>query len=252
MPLDVRPITRRHHRAFVEERSASFLQLPLVGRGQGRVGSALARLVRRRPARGRRAGAAPPGAQGGALPRVPARRPGRRLAAYDATDVLDPLTRGAQGAQGVRREDGPAGDRAPVVVDHHQGRDRSRQRTTARRPHARRENPRPRARRRAARPRAGGRSGHRGGLRRRAAALRLPGAAGRRSPSEVFAGFNQLWRRNVRRPRRPASRSPTAASGRPGRRSTRVYVVTARRDDFTPRPLAYFQRMWDGDVGRGP
>ena len=39
MPLDVRPIDAETHRAFVEERSASFLQLPVLGRGQGRVGA---------------------------------------------------------------------------------------------------------------------------------------------------------------------------------------------------------------------
>lgn len=64
-----------------------------------------------------------------------------------------------------------------------------------------------------------------------------------RSVDEVFAGFNQLWRRNVRK----AEKSEVEVS----RGSYEdlaafhdVYTVTAERDGFNPRPLSYFHRMW--------
>lgn len=65
-----------------------------------------------------------------------------------------------------------------------------------------------------------------------------------RTLDDVLAGFNQLWRRNIRKAER---------AGVVVRRGTRadlalfhpVYVETAARDHFTPRGLAYFERMWD-------
>lgn len=65
-----------------------------------------------------------------------------------------------------------------------------------------------------------------------------------RTLDEVFAGFNQLWRRNIRKAEKLAvavtlgERSDLAAFHA-------VYVETAGRDHFTPRGLAYFERMWD-------
>jgi lipid II:glycine glycyltransferase (peptidoglycan interpeptide bridge formation enzyme) len=61
---------------------------------------------------------------------------------------------------------------------------------------------------------------------------------------EVFAGFNQQWRRNVRKAER------AGVSIRRGERADLaafhpVYQETAARDGFTPRALAYFERMWD-------
>jgi len=64
-----------------------------------------------------------------------------------------------------------------------------------------------------------------------------------RSLDEVFAGFNQLWRRNVRK---------AQASGVQVRQGSaadlpafhEVYIETAARDGFTPRALSYFERMW--------
>ncbi len=66
--------------------------------------------------------------------------------------------------------------------------------------------------------------------------------AGRTEP-ELLRSFNQLWRRNIKR---------AAKLGVDVRRGEaadlpafhEVYVETARRDHFTPRPLAYFERMW--------
>lgn len=64
-----------------------------------------------------------------------------------------------------------------------------------------------------------------------------------RSLDEVFAGFNQEWRRNIRKAEK---------SGVEVERGTiadlaefhRLYLETAERDRFTARPLAYFERMF--------
>ncbi len=65
-----------------------------------------------------------------------------------------------------------------------------------------------------------------------------------RSEEEIFAGFNQLWRRNIRKAEK------AGVSVRFGDRSDlaafhHVYVETAKRDGFTPRGLVYFERMWE-------
>jgi len=65
-----------------------------------------------------------------------------------------------------------------------------------------------------------------------------------RTLDDVMAGFNQLWRRNIRK----AEKAGVTVT-----RGTRtdlvdfhtVYVETAARDRFTPRALSYFERMWD-------
>ncbi|MFM8894197.1 MAG: lipid II:glycine glycyltransferase FemX [Actinomycetales bacterium] len=65
-----------------------------------------------------------------------------------------------------------------------------------------------------------------------------------RSADEIFAGFNQLWRRNVRK---------AEANGVQVRLGSaddlpafhQVYVETAIRERFTPRSVGYFQRMWE-------
>ncbi len=67
---------------------------------------------------------------------------------------------------------------------------------------------------------------------------------GGRSLDEIFAGFNQLWRRNIRKSEklgvevRVGARSDLAAFHG-------IYVETAKRDHFTPRALSYFEGMWD-------
>ena len=63
-----------------------------------------------------------------------------------------------------------------------------------------------------------------------------------RTPDDVLAGFNQLWRRNIKK----AEKSGVVvregdASDLPAFHA--VYVETAKRDRFTPRPLSYFERM---------
>jgi len=64
------------------------------------------------------------------------------------------------------------------------------------------------------------------------------------TPATLLTGMNQLWRRNLKK----AEKSGVVV--RLGDRDDLarfhdVYVETARRDHFTPRPLAYFERMWD-------
>jgi lipid II:glycine glycyltransferase (peptidoglycan interpeptide bridge formation enzyme) len=64
-----------------------------------------------------------------------------------------------------------------------------------------------------------------------------------RTVGDIFTGFNQLWRRNIRK---------SEKSGVLVTRGTiedlatfhEVYVETAARDHFTPRGLPYFERMW--------
>jgi len=74
---------------------------------------------------------------------------------------------------------------------------------------------------------------------------------GGRSLDDVFAGFNQEWRRNIRKAEK---------AGVEVERGTladladfhRLYLVTAERDRFTGRPLAYFQRMLRALNGADP
>jgi lipid II:glycine glycyltransferase (peptidoglycan interpeptide bridge formation enzyme) len=72
-----------------------------------------------------------------------------------------------------------------------------------------------------------------------------------RSTDDVFAGFNQLWRRNVRR----AEKSGVQVHA--GTRDDLVdfhalYTQTAQRDGFTPRPYEYFTGMWDAMRAEAP
>ncbi|MDP9416424.1 MAG: aminoacyltransferase [Actinomycetota bacterium] len=65
---------------------------------------------------------------------------------------------------------------------------------------------------------------------------------GGRTEDDLLKGFNQLWRRNIKK----AEKSGVEVTeGGPGdlERFHALYVETARRDGFTPRPLTYFQRM---------
>lgn len=67
----------------------------------------------------------------------------------------------------------------------------------------------------------------------------------------LLAGMNQQWRRNIRKA------GKEGVEVRLGDRDDlasfhRVYVETAERDHFTPRPLAYFERMWDALTAEAP
>jgi lipid II:glycine glycyltransferase (peptidoglycan interpeptide bridge formation enzyme) len=64
-----------------------------------------------------------------------------------------------------------------------------------------------------------------------------------RTPDQLLAGMNQLWRRNIKK---------AAKSGVEVTQGTvsdladfhPLYVETAQRDGFTPRPMAYFEHMF--------
>jgi vancomycin resistance protein VanK len=66
----------------------------------------------------------------------------------------------------------------------------------------------------------------------------------RRSEDEVLAGMNQLWRRNIRKADK-AGGVVTTGDETDLKAFHDLYVHTAERDHFTPRPLAYFQTMYD-------
>lgn len=72
-----------------------------------------------------------------------------------------------------------------------------------------------------------------------------------RTQDDVLAGMNQLWRRNIKK----AAKAGVEVST--GTRADlpafhRVYAETAERDHFTPRPLPYFERMWDALTAEEP
>ena len=72
-----------------------------------------------------------------------------------------------------------------------------------------------------------------------------------RSEEDVLAGMNQLWRRNIKK----AAKSGVEVT-QGGRADLpefhRIYAETAQRDGFTPRPLAYFQKMFDVLLAEDP
>ncbi|GAB2980124.1 lipid II:glycine glycyltransferase FemX [Nocardioides montaniterrae] len=72
-----------------------------------------------------------------------------------------------------------------------------------------------------------------------------------RTEDDVLKGMNQLWRRNIKK---------AAKEGVETSRGTRadlpafheLYVHTAERDHFTPRPLSYFEKMYDALTAEDP
>ncbi|WP_242497258.1 lipid II:glycine glycyltransferase FemX [Nocardioides oleivorans] len=65
-----------------------------------------------------------------------------------------------------------------------------------------------------------------------------------RTEADVLAGMNQLWRRNIKKADK--SGVEVALGSREDLKAFHdLYVHTAERDHFTPRPLAYFQTMYD-------
>ncbi len=65
-----------------------------------------------------------------------------------------------------------------------------------------------------------------------------------RSEDDVLAGMNQLWRRNIKKSAKLGVEVTTGTKADlPAFHE--IYAETAVRDHFTPRPLSYFERMWD-------
>lgn len=72
-----------------------------------------------------------------------------------------------------------------------------------------------------------------------------------RDETTVRAGLNQQWRRNIRTAERAGvwvERADRAALPE----FHRLYLATAARDGFTPRPLGYFQRMFEAFQAEDP
>ena len=70
-----------------------------------------------------------------------------------------------------------------------------------------------------------------------------------RTEDEVLAGMNQQWRRNIKKAAKAGVEVRTGARGQDDGdgdlvRFHELYVHTAERDGFTPRPLAYFRTMF--------
>jgi lipid II:glycine glycyltransferase (peptidoglycan interpeptide bridge formation enzyme) len=72
-----------------------------------------------------------------------------------------------------------------------------------------------------------------------------------RTEDDVLRGMNQLWRRNIKK---AANAGVEVRTG--GRDDIEAfhtaYAETAQRDHFTPRPLSYFQRMYDALTEEDP
>ena len=64
-----------------------------------------------------------------------------------------------------------------------------------------------------------------------------------RTPEQLLSGMNQLWRRNIKK---AAKLGVVVREGTPDELAAfhPLYVETAERDHFTPRPLSYFQTMF--------
>ncbi|MGJ3508714.1 lipid II:glycine glycyltransferase FemX [Enemella sp. A6] len=62
-----------------------------------------------------------------------------------------------------------------------------------------------------------------------------------RSPEDVLGGMNQLWRRNIKK---AAAAGVTVTVSDDLAAFHALYVHTAERDGFTPRPLHYFENMF--------
>ncbi len=72
-----------------------------------------------------------------------------------------------------------------------------------------------------------------------------------RSIGDIFGDFNQLWRRNIRKSEKSGV-EVTQGDFTDLSAFHSIYVETAQRDQFTPRGLAYFERMWQQLNGADP
>ena len=64
------------------------------------------------------------------------------------------------------------------------------------------------------------------------------------TPQSLLAGMNQLWRRNIKKAEKAGVTVTRGTRDDLGAFHT-LYAETAERDHFTPRPLSYFETMWD-------
>ncbi len=77
-----------------------------------------------------------------------------------------------------------------------------------------------------------------------------------RTESDVLAGMNQQWRRNIKKADKAGvevtAGDVTAAEGGDLKAFHDLYVHTAERDHFTPRPLSYFETMFRALLAEEP
>ncbi|MCY7395217.1 MAG: aminoacyltransferase [Nocardioides sp.] len=83
----------------------------------------------------------------------------------------------------------------------------------------------------------------------------LAGPEGPLSEDDVLRGMNQLWRRNIKKADK-AGVEVTSAAGTAALDDLKafydLYVHTAERDHFTPRPLSYFRTMVEALAAEDP
>jgi lipid II:glycine glycyltransferase (peptidoglycan interpeptide bridge formation enzyme) len=72
-----------------------------------------------------------------------------------------------------------------------------------------------------------------------------------RTADDLLKSMNQLWRRNIKK---AAKSRVEVTRGGPGDLPEfhRIYAETAQRDGFTPRPLSYFQKMFEVLLAEDP
>ncbi len=75
-----------------------------------------------------------------------------------------------------------------------------------------------------------------------------------RTEDDVLAGMNQQWRRNIRKAAKAGVETTLGDPSTPGDLEAfhALYLNTAERDGFTPRPLAYFRTMYDALAAEEP
>ena len=74
---------------------------------------------------------------------------------------------------------------------------------------------------------------------------------GGRTEEQLLSGMNQLWRRNIKKAAKSGvSVEVGTAADLPAFHA--LYVETAQRDGFTPRPLGYFTAMFEALLGEDP
>jgi lipid II:glycine glycyltransferase (peptidoglycan interpeptide bridge formation enzyme) len=73
-----------------------------------------------------------------------------------------------------------------------------------------------------------------------------------RTADDVLKGMNQLWRRNIKKAAKAGVEVVASDSVDDLKAFHDLYVHTAERDHFTPRPLAYFRTMVDALGSESP
>ncbi|MCW2804984.1 MAG: hypothetical protein JWN06_3201 [Propionibacteriaceae bacterium] len=69
-----------------------------------------------------------------------------------------------------------------------------------------------------------------------------------KTEEQLLTGMNQLWRRNIKKSAK-AGVTVTVGSAEDLPAFHQLYLETAARDGFSPRPLSYFQTMFDALLG---